>query len=287
MKITLATLLARAIAEGNTAHLETSALDAEVLMAYVLKKDRVYCLAHPEKVLSVAQISAFTKLWNRRVLKRVPVAYLVGKKAFYGLDFFVEARQCLIPRPETEELVELVLEHVKKNLTRLPVLEVGTGSGCIALALAKYLPTTASLIATDISMKALALAKKNARALGFLKRVRFVKASFFPTDLKKTDLIVANLPYLSEKEYVAALKKYPELQHEPKGALVSGAAGLDAIESLLRRAPKVLTTDGCIMLEIGFAQGKKVTALAKKYFPEKECTIVRDGCNFDRFVVIR
>lgn len=287
MKITLATLLAQSIAAGNAARLETASLDAEVLMAHILKQDRVYCLSHPEKVLSAAQVAAFTKLWKQRVTKRVPVAYLVGRKAFYGMDFFVETKQCLIPRPETEELVDLVLEQVKKHPTRLPIVEVGTGSGCIALSLAKCLPATPPVVATDISMKALSLAKKNARVLGLTKRVKFVKASFFPKDLKQTDLVVANLPYLSEKEYTIAVKKYPELQHEPKSALVSGAAGLDAIEMLLRRASKILTPEGCIMLEIGFAQGKKVTALAKKYFPKKECTIVRDGCNFDRFAVIR
>lgn len=196
------------------------------LLAYVVKKPLAYLIAHPETRLSRAQQKTFRTLAAQR-RRGVPFAFLTGHQGFYGLDFFVNIN-VLIPRPETEQLIDWALSNVdrKKPTT---IADVGTGSGCIAVTLAKYLPT-ATIIASDVSQNALLVAKKNARMHRVSKRITFRQGSLLSMlkSTEKPDLVVANLPYLTKLQ----LKNVP---HEPKLALHGGTRGLELIEKLIQQ----------------------------------------------------
>ncbi len=194
------------------------------LLAFVLRKPTAYLVAHPEARLSPAQQKNFQTLAAKR-RRGVPFAYLTGRQGFYGLDFFV-SKDVLIPRPETEQLIDWVLANVDRKKP-MSIIDVGTGSGCIAVTLAKYLPA-ATIIASDVSDKALAIAKKNARVHKVSNRITFRRGSLLSVlkPSEQPDLVVANLPYLTKPQ----LKNVP---HEPKLALHGGTRGLKLIEKLI------------------------------------------------------
>lgn len=219
-------------------------------LAYVLKKPTAYLLAHPETQLSPPQQATFRTLAAKR-RRGVPFAYLTGQQGFYGLDFAV-TKDVLIPRPETEQLVDWVLAHNNRK-AQSTIIDVGTGSGCIAVTLAKYLPA-ARIIAADVSAAALRVAKKNARAHGVSQRISFRQGSLLTVRKpnEHMDLVVANLPYLT----ISQLKNLP---HEPKLALHGGTRGLELIEKLIqqiveRGIPRAI-------LEIDPAQERWIAAL--------------------------
>ena len=194
------------------------------LLAYVIAKPKSYLVAHPENQLTEKQLKNFKALIQQRK-RGIPFAYLTGHQGFYGLDFII-SKAVLIPRPETEQLVDWVLGYVKKT-KHLMIVDVGMGSGCIAVTLAKFLPNT-KIIASDVSNAAIAIAKKNARMHAVSKRVAWRSGSLL-TALKKNeqpDLVVANLPYLTKPQ----LKNVP---YEPKLALHGGVRGLELIEKLI------------------------------------------------------
>lgn len=249
-------------------------LDAELLLAHALKESREHLLTHPEERIRPAALRRFRGLVARR-RKHEPVAFLIGHKHFYDLTLAV-APGVLIPRPETELLVEETIAAAPKV-----VIDVGTGSGAIALALAKRLPT-ARIIATDLSPAALRLAKKNAQVLGLSKRVRFVHADMLPKqDGKITpvqpDMIVANLPYLPTAVWRSAP---PDVKHyEPRSALDGGRDGLDAY----RRLFAVITHQGVmnhapttILIEIDPSQKRTLPAVVKQYFPKGRVDFKKD-----------
>ncbi len=212
-------------------------LDAELLLAHVLKKPREFLYTYPEKKLTSAQYQNFKKLINKRA-KYWPIAYLTGIKEFYGLDFIVN-KDVLIPRPETEELVDLAKGKI--------IVDVGTGCGNIAIAIAKKLPQS-KVIATDISKKALDVARENAKKNKV--KVEFYQGSMLEALPKKyynkIDLIVSNPPYLPKNQ---ANKK--SLQHEPMVALTppQGKKPNYWIDKLLKQAPKYLKPNGRIIYE--------------------------------------
>lgn len=194
------------------------------LLVHVLRKPLSFLVAHPETVLNTKQEQRFNSLVSKR-RRGVPFAYLTGHQGFYGLDFMV-TKDALIPRPETEQLVDWVLANVDRKKIAT-IIDVGTGSGCIAVTLAKYLPK-AELIASDVSEKALLVAKKNARTHKVLKHITFRRGSLLAA-LKaneQPDLVVANLPYLTKPQ----LHNVP---YEPKLALHGGTRGLELIEKLI------------------------------------------------------
>jgi len=239
---------------------ESPALDAEILLSFVLKKDRVFLFTYPEKKLNTRQWRQYKKLISRRK-KHEPIAYITHHKEFYGLDFYVDCR-VLIPRPETEKLVEKIINFLKdkkyyhslasrfSNLLQndLVICDIGTGSGCIAVSLAKNLPK-AKIYAIDASKKALAVAKINAKKHKVFKQIKFVYSDLFskiPPKIK-FDIIVANLPYLSKKEWQKTtldIRKY-----EPKFALIGGKKGKEIYKKLLKQAKKYLKENGKIFLE--------------------------------------
>lgn len=261
----------------------TASLDAQVILAYVLGVDRSWLFAHHEHTLSAEQATAYTELIARRI-HHEPVAYLIGRKEFYGLDFQVD-RRVLIPRPETELLVDVVLDFVSgQQDSGYLVADVGTGSGAIALAVAANAPHV-QVYAIDLSPDALAVAQANVDQLDVRKQVRLLQGDLLTPLPEAVDVIVANLPYISSTVY-------PKLDadvrdYEPKLALEAGPEGLDAITRLLQQAPHYLRPEGMIFLEISYDQGKAALALAHTLLPNAyNISLRQDYHGHDRLLTI-
>lgn len=258
--------------------LDSTRLDAEVLLTHVLGITRAQLHAHPQSQLSSVELTRYRQLIERRA-QREPVAYIVGHKEFYGLDLFVDNR-VLIPRPETELLVEKAIQISQRQSV---VADVGTGSGAIAISLAVHLPHVL-VYATDASPGALEVATRNCRRHGVEERVRLLQSHLLEPLPEPVDLIVANLPYVSQAE-LAQLP--PEISlYEPREALNGGPDGLDHIRRLLAQAEGHLKPNGVVLLEIGATQGQAVVALARRHFPAARVEIVRDYAGLDRVVMV-
>ncbi|RMF79304.1 MAG: peptide chain release factor N(5)-glutamine methyltransferase [Nitrospirae bacterium] len=275
---TLHTALSEAIRTLAHAGVETPRLDAEVLLAHTLRRDRAWLFAHRDAPLSPADAGAFRQLVSRRA-RREPVAYLTGEREFFGLPFHVTP-DVLIPRPETEGLVERALAEAR-GACRL--LDVGTGSGCIAVAVAVHAPA-ARLIAADIAAPALAVARRNIRRHGVEGRVQLVQADLLTGIAGPVDILLANPPYIARADAPALP---PELAYEPPHALFGGEDGLQAIEAILRRAPAVIRRGGLLLLEIGAGQREAVLALGRRFAPGVSFTVEADLSGRDRVLVGR
>jgi release factor glutamine methyltransferase len=231
------------------------AVDARVLLGHVLDRDSAYLAAHPDALLRATDIARFRALVERRVAGE-PVAYLIGRREFYG-RFFRVSPAVLIPRPETELLVDLALERLPREAAG-QVLDLGTGSGCVAISIASE-RSRLKIIALDQSLEALALARRNAIELG-VGNVVFLQSDWF-SGLRadeRFDVIVANPPY------VAAGDPHLEdgdLRFEPQIALTAGTDGLDAIRTIIRGAVAHLSGGGWLLLEHGYAHGEPVRRL--------------------------
>ncbi|HEU5103744.1 MAG TPA: peptide chain release factor N(5)-glutamine methyltransferase [Roseiflexaceae bacterium] len=273
----------------------TARLDAELLLAHVLAWPRARLLAEGRMRLEQRQDSIFRDLVARRAALE-PIAYLVGHKEFYGLDFFVDPR-VLVPRPETELLVELALRFARQRTNderpneiesaalvlgpaSLLLADVGTGSGAIAVALAVHLPM-ARLIAIDISPAALELARQNVERHGVAERVRLLQGDLLDPLGDPVDLIVSNPPYTILEEIDEGVRRY-----EPRLALDGGADGLELYRRLLALAPAKLRPGGAVLLEIGATQAAAVTELAREAFPKASVSIHQDLAGRDRVVII-
>jgi len=238
----------------------TSRLDAEVLLSACLKKDRTSLYTHPEHLLTEKDLEEFHHLVERRKLGE-PVAYIVGKKEFWSLLFEVN-RHILVPRPETEILVEEVLRVCSgiggKNLK---ILEIGTGSGAISVSLASEL-REAQIIATDISQEAIAVAMRNAQNNGVENRISFLSGNLFHPVSGKFDIVVSNPPYISQEEY----EQLPldVRGFEPKSALLSGADGTAFHRKIIKGAPVYLKVGGWLLMEIGSGQKDQVEFILKE-----------------------
>ena len=227
-------------------------LDAELLLAHVLRCGRAALAAAPERELTDAETRAFAALAARRCAGE-PVAYLTGRRAFWTLDLEVTP-DVLVPRPETELLVETALEELR-TVARPAVLDLGTGSGAIALAIASERPD-ASVTAVDRSVAALEVAARNAHRLR-IGNVRFLQGSWYePVDALRFHVIVANPPYVAEGDPLLAA-----LAHEPREALVSGPEGLDALAEICAGAMAYLVRGGMLIVEHGANQGVTVRAM--------------------------
>ena len=265
----------RAAAARLAASSRTPRLDAEVLLGHVLGATRASLLAHGERRLNTDEAARYGQLVERRA-DGEPVAYLIGHREFYGLAFSVD-RRVLIPRPETETLVELVLERAPKIGTRPLIADIGTGSGAIAVALAANLPA-AQLYAVDISADALAVACSNVERHGVADRVRLILGDGCRALPEPVDIVAANPPYtvLSEVE--------PDVQRwEPRLALDGGGAeGWNFPGRLLAELPAALRPGGAAFVEIGAWQGRMALETASELFPAAHVVLHQDLAGHDR-----
>lgn len=241
--------------------IETARLDAELLVAHALGLSRVGLYMDLDRPLSEPERAAIRSLVQRRRL-REPVAYLIGKREFYGLEFEV-TQDTLVPRPDTETLVERALALLPKDLGAR-ALDLGTGTGAIAVALAKERPLL-SVVATDLSEGALAVARRNAERHGVADRVAFRHGDLFGAlateDAQPFDLLVSNPPYIPDGERDAL---QPDVLHEPRTALFSGADGLDCVRALLRDASRWMKEGGRGLVEIGAGQSDLVREVVSR-----------------------
>jgi len=244
-------------------NIESHLLDSELILSNVLNKKRESLLTSENYKISKKKIDKFYFLIKRR-LNNEPLAYIFNKKPFWNTIFFVN-KNTLIPRPETELLVEKLVQHYKKKNPF--ILDVGTGSGCILISLLEEIKS-AKGIGVDISKKAIDIASKNAKNSKVLSRIKFMKKSISEKFIDKFDLIVSNPPYICTQE-IAKLSKDIK-NFEPKIALNGGKDGLDVIKKLIYKARNILKIKGLLAIEIGNGQYKKVSQILRNSgFKEK------------------
>jgi release factor glutamine methyltransferase len=262
---------------------DAPALDAELLLAHVLQCERVALLTCPERRLTERERHALDDLVGRRA-EREPLAYILGRREFYGLVLEIGAG-VLIPRPETEELVERAVDWLRRQGLAAPtVADVGTGSGAIAIALAHVWPS-AGVYALEASPTAAAVARRNIERWGLSDRITLLTGDLLAPLATAVNLIVANLPYIATAEVETLM---PEVaRYEPRLALDGGADGLDVIRRLLAQAPSRLLPGGALFLEIGASQGPAARAAAEAIFPSAETAVYPDLAGHDRILMIQ
>ena len=277
-------LLARSATWLKEKGSSSSRLDAELLLAEVLGMNRVELYVNFEQPLNRAEVDHYRELIRRRG-EGEPVAYILGRGFFRNHEFKLDS-SVLIPRPETEHVVDAALDILMEGDWQASptVLDLGTGSGAIAISLAAGFPD-AGITATDASQEALDLARQNADAAGVGLRTRFVLSDMFE-DLDPVatfDLIVSNPPYISKDEWVVLPRDVRE--YEPRGALYGGEDGLDFYRVIARQAPQFLKPRGGLVLEIGATQGMAVTKLLAETGKFRAAGVMKDYAEMDRIVV--
>jgi len=260
-------------------HSEQPALETALLAGFGLGRSRTEVLAHPEIILKPSQRSTLEALLER-LCSGDPLPYLLGSQEFYGLDFKVDP-SVLIPRPETELLVEQALAWLRAHPHRRRAVDVGTGSGCIAVTLAYHVKDL-HLFACDRSLPALHLARKNARLQRVETRLDWIQADLLNPLTGPFDLVCANLPYIPTR----TLLGLPVSAHEPRLALDGGPDGLDAIRRLVQDAPRWLGPGGLLLLEIEASQGQAALALSRTVFPAAQIKLLPDLAGLDRLIWI-
>lgn len=279
-QVTLAQALAWSV-EALRDVSDTPRLDAEILLAHALSWSRVRVLASLRETIPDETLQTFRALVQRRAA-REPVAYLIGRKEFYGLEFIVD-RRVLVPRPETETLVTAALEWARQRFAphdTLLIADIGTGSGCIAVALAVHLPN-ALVYAIDLSADALAVARQNIELHRVASRVTLLCGDLLTPLPEPVDLLVSNPPYTVIDDIDAGVRL-----HEPHLALDGGNDGLAVYRRLLAASPQALRPDGALLLEIGAMQAEAVTALVRQAFPTAAVRVLPDLAGRDRVVVV-
>lgn len=257
--------------------------EAKLLLAFVLRQNQTYLIAHDDAVLSDEQRAQFFDLIARRA-NGEPTQYIVGRQEFYNLDFVVNPN-VLIPRPETEILVEAALEILSPQSNQF-FCDIGTGSGAIAVAIAKNLPDARG-VAVDISPPALAVAKQNALLNQVENQLQFVESNVFDAfriPHSAFRIILSNPPYVSSNDKPTLQREV--VNYEPHNALFAGVDGFDVIKKLLSDAPQFLIENGFLLFEIGFGQGERIVDLIDKN-TWKLIEIRRDLQNIERVVVLQ
>jgi len=272
--------LVAARARLKLAGIPTAWLDAEVLLAHTLGTTREHLLAHPEDRMTAREARSYAALVNRRA-KHVPIAYLIGTREFYGMSLTVSPA-VLIPRPETELLVELAVNWLAAHPGRHRIIDLGTGSGAIAIAIARRI-SAARIVAIDQDQRTLAVARRNIVRQRVAYRVRLLKSDLL-TRAPVCDLLVANLPYLSAARRRAWQR---DLRYEPIRALDGGRDGLDLIRRTLEQAPAKVQPSGALFLECDPGQPRRITALALRQWPLAAVRVHRDLAGRDRVVEIQ
>lgn len=257
-----------------------AALDAEVLLGHVLKRPREWLWAHDDRPLTAAQTSRYHRLLAQRS-RRVPVAYLTGVKEFFGEPIRV-TRSVLVPRPDTEILVEAGLRFLQDRPGGRDVIDMGTGSGAIAIAVSRNCPR-ARVQALDNDDRALKVARANVRARRISGRVQVRRSDLFQR-ARPADLVLANLPYLSAD---ARRRLAADVRHEPRRALNGGADGLRLIRRALADAPRMLRPGGAMVIECDPRQARSVASLARSTFPGATIGVLADLSRRSRAVEVR
>lgn len=252
---------------------------ALVLLAHIVQRPKTWLLAHPEAHLSKAQADQLEGLLQRLEVGE-PLPYLVGTQEFFGLEFEVNP-SVLIPRPETEIMVETALAWLQEHPSSRNGIDVGTGSGCIAISLVSNCPDL-NMLATDLSETALNVATKNAQKHNVADRISFSLSDLIPEDPQPVDLVCANPPYIPTEKLV----EVNSLPWEPSLALDGGESGLDLISKLLEKLPAFLNNPALILLETEATLGAQTLQLAKRNFPNAEVSLHKDLFERDRMVRI-
>ena len=288
MPSTIRQVLHETITRFHAAHIDSPSLTARLLLAHALGLSREWLTAHDDIVLddsAAARIDAHAA----RVLAHEPLAYILGHREFYGIDLLVDAR-VLIPRPETEMLVDLALEYLRARIYTSPstaalvdVIDVGTGSGAIAIAIARHAPN-ARIDASDISREALDLARENAQRSEVSEYICFVQSDLLDGVDGCARVIVANLPYVTVEEIEALPLEIQE--HEPRVALDGGADGLVLVRRLLAQLNAHLVPGGMAVFEFGASQGHAALDAAAQYLPGWHCELRRDLAGLDRVLLV-
>lgn len=263
---------------------DSPSLDASVLLAHIIHKPRTWVLAHPELTLTGAQQNQLNDSLAR-IQAGEPLPYVIGHWEFFGLEFEV-TQNVLIPRPETELLVEKAIGWLQRNHDKRNIADIGTGSGAIAISIAIHLPD-AKIFATDVSAGALRVAKRNAEKHHVEDRIEFIECDLLPQSSfaayrSAFNLICANLPYIPSR----TLSNLPIYQREPTLALDGGEDGLFLIRKLVAMAPEWLSADGLMLMEIEASQRRAVSSLAHEIFPNASIDVSKDLAGRDRLLSI-
>jgi len=260
-------------------------IEAELLLGCVLRMSRAQLYTVPERSLTLAEADRLRHLVRRR-LAHEPTAYILGHSEFYGIEFYVDCRT-LIPRPETELLVEKAVElgrHTSQAGKQITIADIGTGCGAIAISLALALPGP-EIYATDISASALQVAQVNCRRHAVDKQVGLLQGNLLEPLPQPVDMVVANLPYIGDCEFKDLS---PEVRdYEPTMALAGGEKGLDKIEQMLEQLPGRVNQGGYLLLEIGQGQGETVISLIKNHLPQADMELIPDLGGIERVVKAR
>jgi release factor glutamine methyltransferase len=267
--------------------IDSPRLNAELLLCYVLGLKRIELYTQHSKIVATEQLDRLHDL-VKRAGQHEPVAYLTGKTEFYSLELNVTP-DCMIPRPETELLVQRAIEFLRTRVGKQFVYDLCTGCGCIAVAIAKNFPD-AQIVATDISDAALSVAAQNVEKHNLKSKILLLQGDLFEPLIPqlnedKFDLIVCNPPYVSAAEYEALEKNIKD--YEPRLALLAGEDGLDVYRSISKNVEQFLKHGAALMLEIGFTQGQAVKELLEQTGAFAETKIEKDTHNSDRIAIAK
>jgi release factor glutamine methyltransferase len=279
---TFGQVLSAAAQRLSAANVDAPRLVAEALLAHILDLSRAQLLARLDQPLPHHRQADYRTLVARCEAGE-PMAYVLGHREFFGLEFAVDPR-VLIPRPETELLVETAIEIAQTRSSSIDIADIGTGSGAIAVSLAVHLPKV-HLVATDISPNAIEVARENAHRHGVDDRIEFRVGDLLTPLTTPVDLICANLPYIRTSEWDHLARSIRS--HEPGVAFNGGPDGLGLVQNLLQDAPRAIRPVGTIMLEIGASHGEAALELARDTFPSAKSTIKADYAGLDRLLLIQ
>ena len=291
-------LLKQGITRLEFASVPSAALAAELLLIHSLGRDRTWLYTHPEHPLDSAMVEKYFAFIARRAVGE-PTQYIIGKQEFWGLEFEVTPA-VLIPRPETEHIIEVAIDRIgtARRTEELRIADVGTGSGCIAVALAKEFPK-AQITATDISPAALEVAKRNAIRHNVADRIEFAEADLLQSAVHQSQtshspldtshsvssqsllhLIVSNPPYIADSEAPTLQREVRE--HEPRIALFAGPTGLEIYARLIEQAESQLAPEGLLILELGFGAAERVRQMIEACRPWRDIAITNDLAGIPR-----
>lgn len=283
--ITIEKILKEAVGRLK-AKVSTPLLDAQVILCHILKVDRLYLIVNKDRVLTHKQILEYEGLIQKRACG-VPVQYITGIQEFMGLEFYLE-EGVLIPRPDTEILIEKILDSIDEN-DKYNIIDIGTGSGAISVSLAKYVQNSC-VYSIDISQKALDIARINAVKNNVLPKINFLKGSLFePLEninlLERIDILVSNPPYIPTEDIDTLQIEVSKF--EPRPALDGGEDGLDFYRVIIDKAPVYLKNNGLIALEVGHDQARRVVKLMEEKKKYVDIEITKDLADIERVVSAR